>query len=606
MKVDVKPWILGPFTFLRLAKLQGMALASRLPELTEVYQQMLAEANSASVSMIQIDEPALVTDVSKEEWRAILQCYESLAQIGLPLCIQTYYDDVANIWQQLIQLPVAAIGVDLVAGEQRNLDVICSMPFPTDKKLVAGIVNGRNIWRSDLAVKLQIIQQLAEQISSDRLLLAPSCSLLHLPETVRSEEHLPEELRNGLCFAQERLREVALLAQAARHGIDGVLEEMRQAEESREKWLRWTERHSSAVQQRIGQLKEDSFVRLNQEARRSLQRQRLQLPFLPTTTIGSFPQTAELRVARVNRAKDPEMYAETIRAEVKRVIKLQEEVGLDVLVDGEPDRSDMVEFFAEKLPGCATLKNGWVQSYGSRCVRPPVIYGDVWREESLTLEVSRFAQSLTNKPVKGMLTGPVTILCWSFVRDDVPRQQVAYQIALAIRDEAVALEQEVGLAIIQIDEPAFREGLPPKAQDQSKYLDWAARAFRLASSGVAPETQVHTHMCYVEFRNILSAIAALDADVISIEDARSHGEMLEVLDVEQYPGEVGPGVWDIHSPQIPSVELVASKLRQTFQHLPTDRVWVNPDCGLKTRKYEEVIPSLKNMVEAARRIRTEL
>lgn len=606
MKASVKPWILGPFTFLRLSNLRGQELAARLNELTTIYHQMLQKVQGVPLQLIQVDEPALAMDVSEDEWPAIEQCYSVLAAARVPLCIQTYYDDVADIWQQLIGLPVSAIGVDLVAGNQRNLSAIHAVPFPADKKLVAGIVNGRNIWRSDLPEKLDIVQRLAGHVGAGNLLLSPSCSLLHLPETAQHETHLPEELHNGVCFAQERLAELNLLARSALHGIESVKDEWQRAQAKRDVWLAWTGRHVAAVRERVRHLTKDDAIRTALSERRALQRQRLQLPLLPTTTIGSFPQTPELRSARTQRAKDPESYEQRIQAEVERVIRLQEECGIDVLVDGEPDRNDMVQFFAEQLPGCASLKEGWVQSYGSRCVRPPVIYGDVWRKDPLTLDVSRYAQSLTDKPVKGMLTGPVTMLCWSFVREDIPREQVAYQLALAIRDEAVALEQEGGLAIIQIDEPAFREGLPLKARDQQDYLTWAVHAFRLASSGVASATQVHTHMCYAEFRDILPAIAALDADVISIEDARSHGEMLEVLGAEGYPGEVGPGVWDIHSPQVPSVEFIAAKLKETLQHLPPDRIWVNPDCGLKTRKYAEVIASLKNMVEAARIVRAEL
>ncbi len=603
--IGVKPWILGPFTFLRLAKLRGQELNVRLSDLTIIYQQMLREIQGMQVQLVQVDEPALATDVSQNEWQAIEHCYATLASIEVPLCIQTYYDDVADIWQQLIHLPVTAIGIDLVAGKERNLRAIHSVSFPADKKLVAGIVDGRNIWRSDLSAKLEIIQQLARCVNTENLLLSPSCSLLHLPETVKHERHLPNELYNGLCFAQERLDELTLLARAARHGVSSVVGEWQQAQEKRSAWLQWTQRHSVAVQERLQRLTEDDVTRIPLSERRILQRKRLQLPPLPTTTIGSFPQTLELRSARAQRVRDPDGYRQRIRAEVERVIRLQEECGIDVLVDGESDRNDMVQFFAEQLPGCASLTHGWVQSYGSRCVRPPVIYGDVWRKNPLTLEVSRLAQSLTDRPVKGMLTGPVTILCWSFVRDDISSQKVAYQLALAIRDEAVALEQEVGLAIIQIDEPAFREGLPLKAHDQSEYLNWAVGAFRLASSGVSPSTQVHTHMCYSEFQDILSAIATLDADVISIEDARSHGEMLVVLDTKRYPGDVGPGVWDIHAPHVPSVDFITAKLRKTLQCLPRDQVWVNPDCGLKTRRYEEVIPALKNMVEAAKRVREE-
>ncbi len=356
---------------------------------------------------------------------------------------------------------------------------------------------------------------------------------------------------------------------------------------------------------RVAELREEAFCRAPLAERDRLQRDRLRLPLLPTTTIGSFPQTPELRRARAQAPQDPEGYEQAIRNEVARVVQLQEELGLDVLVHGEPERSDMVQFFAEQLHGFAATQQGWVQSYGSRCVRPPLIFGDVWRQQPMTVALSRYAQSLTRKPVKGMLTGPVTMVQWSFVRDDLPRSEVAFQIALAIRDEAVALEQDAGLAVIQIDEPAFREGLPLRRADRDAYLAWAVRAFRLASAGVAPETQVHTHMCYSEFRDILAAIAALDADVLSIEDARSHGEMLAVLRDFQYPAGIGPGVYDVHSPNVPTVEAMAEKIRRTLELLPAAQVWVNPDCGLKTRRYEEVIPSLRGMVAAARTVREE-
>jgi len=360
------------------------------------------------------------------------------------------------------------------------------------------------------------------------------------------------------------------------------------------------------VRRRVAALDPTAFERPPLAERSALQQTRLSLPILPTTTIGSFPQTPELRRARARAGEDPAGYDRVVREEIARVIRLQEEVGLDVLVHGEPERSDMVQFFAEQLAGFAATAQGWVQSYGSRCVRPPLLYGDVRRERPMTVELARFAQSLTPKPVKGMLTGPVTMLQWSFVRDDLPRAEVALQLALAVRDEAAALEQEAGLAVIQIDEPAFREGLPLRRAAWDAYLAWAVRAFRLAAAGVGPATQVHTHMCYSEFGDILAAIAALDADVLSIEDARSHGEMLEILRDHGYPAGIGPGVWDIHSPAVPTAEAMAAGLRRTLQILPAAQVWVNPDCGLKTRRYEEVIPALRNMVAAARRVREEL
>jgi 5-methyltetrahydropteroyltriglutamate--homocysteine methyltransferase len=601
-----KPWLLGPFTFLRLAGLSGAMLARRLEELTPLYCQILEELTGENAPLVQIDEPALVGDVTGEEWQAFAQCCTALAETGASLCIQTYYGDVAPVWSRLIRLPVAALGVDLVAGRERNRAAILQQPFPLDKRLVLGVVDGRNVWRGDLEAALALVREITAAIPGERLLLAPSCSLLHLPETARDEEHLPSELREGLCFAQERLQELDLLARALRGGAASFAAERESARQQRQRWLSMTGRSVAAVRERVAALREEEFGRAPLAERDRLQRDRLQLPLLPTTTIGSFPQTPELRRARAQAAQDPAAYEEAIRSEVARIIQLQEELGLDVLVHGEPERNDMVQFFAEQLHGFAATQQGWVQSYGSRCVRPPLIFGDVWREHPMTVALSRYAQSLTRTPVKGMLTGPVTMVQWSFVRDDLPRSEVALQIALAIRDEAVALEQEAGLAVIQIDEPAFREGLPLRRSDQGAYLAWAVRAFRLASAGVAPETQVHTHMCYSEFSDILAAIAALDADVLSIEDARSHGEMLAVLREFQYPAGIGPGVYDVHSPNVPTVDAMAEKIRRTLELLPAAQVWVNPDCGLKTRRYEEVIPSLRGMVAAARIVREEL
>ncbi len=602
-----KPVILGPFSFLRLAKQTGKSLITHLESLTPLYVKLLKEISSESPVLIQVDEPWLVGDVSREEWRSIARCWQEMAQAGAPLCLQTYYGDVEPLYRDLWELPVSALGLDFVAGKHGNTRVLREEGFPRDRILVAGVVDGRNVWRSDLKEKLGLVEFLLERVPAERLWLSPSCSLLHLPETVEGESHLNADLQAGLAFARERLKELALLRAFLTQPTEEVKQGIKDWEESLQRLRGLPGRERKEVRDRLAQLSEKDFERPPLSERRLAQKSVCPLPLLPTTTIGSFPQTPELRKARA-RAKatgDYEEYRSFILREIEKVIRLQEELGLDVLVHGEPERSDMVEFFSEQLGGFAATENGWVQSYGSRCVRPPLLYGDVYRPSPMTLETTRYAQSLTSKPVKGILTGPVTMLKWSFVRDDLPQGEVAMQIALAIRDEACDLEREGGIKIIQIDEPAFREGLPLRKKEWAKYFEWAVRAFRLASSGVSPSVQIHTHMCYSEFGDILPAIAELDADVISIEDARSHGEMLEKLREFRYPSGIGPGVYDIHSPNVPSVEFIAQKIRKTLEILPVEQVWVNPDCGLKTRRYEEVIPSLRNMVEAVQQVRKE-
>jgi 5-methyltetrahydropteroyltriglutamate--homocysteine methyltransferase len=603
---SIKPWILGPFTFLRLAGLSGAELIARLGELTPLYARILEELNAADVPLVQIDEPSLVGDVTNEEWEAFAACYQTLVTSGAPLCLQTYYGDVAPLWPRLLQLPVAALGIDLVAGRARNREAVLSQPLPADKQLVLGIIDGRNVWRSHLEAALATVRKISEVVPPERLLLSPSCSLLHLPETVRDEVQLPHELKSGLCFSRERLQELNLLAKAARDGINTVEAGWEASSQKRKQWLQMAGRTLPSVRERVQRLGSDDFQREPLHQRIELQREYLKLPLLPTTTIGSFPQTRELRQARAQQKQDPAGYDRIIKSEIERVVHIQEELGLDVLVHGEPERNDMVQFFAEQLKGYAATQQGWVQSYGSRCVRPPLIFGDVAREKPMTVGLSRYAQSLTDKPMKGMLTGPVTMLQWSFVRDDLPRREVAYQIALAIRDEVTDLEQVAGLSVIQVDEPAFREGLPLRRADWTTYLEWAVGAFRLSCSGVQPRTQIHTHMCYSEFSDIIQAIADMDADVISIEDARSYGEMLDTLRDFQYPASIGPGVYDIHSPNVPEIELMATKIRGTVERLPASQVWVNPDCGLKTRGYQETVPALRRMVEAARLVRESL
>ena len=602
---SAKPWLLGPFTFLKLANLSSTELLGRLEELTPLYERVLRELAAETSALVQIDEPSLVADVSDEEWNAFAACYEKLGQANPNLCVQTYYGDVAPLWSRLVNLPVAALGVDLVAGRKRNSSAILSCPFPIDKKLVLGVVDGRNVWRSDLNVALACVQNVEVLVPAEQLLISSSCPLWHLPETVADEETLPSDLRDGLCFAQQRLQELNLLSRALRSGVKTVQSEWDAAREQRRRWLHMEGRRVASVRERVANLQEKDFQREPLQERSTLQRQHLPLPLLPTTTIGSFPQTQELRHARAQAKQNPDAYQQAIRDEIARVVAFQEQIGLDVLVHGEPERNDMVQFFAEQLHGYAVMQQGWVQSYGSRCVRPPLIFGDVWREYDMTVEISRYAQSLTQKPMKGMLTGPVTMLQWSFVRDDLPRREVAYQIGLAIHDEVLALEK-IGLPIIQIDEAAFREGLPLRREDWEGYLNWAVKSFRLTNSGVAPCTQIHTHMCYSEFSDIIGAIAAMDADVISIEDARSYGEMLDTLRDFKYPAGIGPGVYDIHSPNVPDADEMANKIRRTLKRLPLENVWVNPDCGLKTRGYAETIPALRHMVEAAQSVRKSL
>ncbi|HEX4128438.1 MAG TPA: 5-methyltetrahydropteroyltriglutamate--homocysteine S-methyltransferase [Pirellulales bacterium] len=602
----VKPVLLGPFTFLRLARLSGAALVARLDELSPLYAQTLAELAAEQANLVQIDEPALVGDVTDEEMRAVARSYEKLAAAKVPLLVQTYYGDIEPVWQALTALPVAGLGIDFVRGRKGNLRALRAQGYPADKLLAAGLVDGRNIWRTDLDDAYELVGELRQHAEPESLLVSASCSLLHLPETVEDENYLPNAVKHGLCFAQERIGELALLSAALRDGKSAVRERWNDAQGRRRAWLDNAARNIPAVRERVARLKEADFSRSPYAERLPLQQARLNLPPLPTTTIGSFPQTAELRKVRAHAATNKPGYQAAIDAEIERVVRLQEEIGLDVLVHGEPERNDMVQFFGDQMQGFATTREGWVQSYGSRCVRPPILYGDVARAGPMTVRETALAQSLTARPMKGMLTGPVTILQWSFVREDIPREQVANQIALAIRDEAVDLERQAKVAVVQIDEPAFREGLPLRRADWPAYLHWAVRAFRLSTAGVAPTTQIHTHMCYSEFGDIIDAIAALDADVISIEDARSDGAMLRTLREYRYPQQIGPGIYDIHSPNVPSTDALLSRLRSVLDRLPAEQVWVNPDCGLKTRGYAEIVPALKNMVEAARQARRQL
>jgi len=596
-----RPVLLGPFTFLWLARLRGEELAARLAEIVPLYAEMLDTLRQAGAGVVSMDESALSGDISSFELEAFVDAYRTL---GPGVVVSVAYGDVAPYWPSLKDLPVAGFGLDFVRGREGNLQALHDHGYPADKTLVAGVVDGRNVWRTDLDDALTLVQALTKFAPPEQLVLSASCSLLHLPETVAVEHELPEEIRDGLCFAQERLGELNLIARAAR-GDQSIATEWTAAHEALTRWRTDSTRLRPNVQARVAGLTEADATRIPYAERKLLQAERLKLPLLPSTTIGSFPQTSDLRKARANRKQDEAGYQDVIRQEIERVVRLQEDIGLDVLVHGEPERNDMVQFFGDQMRGFATTTEGWVQSYGSRCVRPPLLYGDIERAGPMTVSEVAYAQSLTKKPMKGMLTGPITILQWSFVREDVPRSEVANQIALAIRDEAEDLEK-AGIAIVQIDEAAYREGLPLRRSDWPHYIAWAVRAFRIASSGVKPETQVHTHMCYSEFGDMIEAIAAMDADVISIEDARSEGALLGVLGEFEYKQGIGPGVYDIHSPNVPTVEFVTSRLRASLTVLDRDQLWVNPDCGLKTRRYEDVIPSLRNMVAAAKKVRSEL
>ena len=603
-----KPVLLGPVSLLLLGKHHSRPLADHLAALLPIYARVLERLADAGAEWVQVDEPILVQDRTAEELALVRQAYRMIGSLSRrpKLLVQTYFGSLdVESWHLVTALPIEGIGLDFVRGTE-NLSLLNEHGFPAGKILGAGVVNGRNIWRTNLVEALELLEELAEHVDPALLWVQPSCSLLHVPHDVRLEEHLPENVRALLAFAEQRLEEVVILTRGINEGRSAILGELEANAEYFRLGLDASQLYHRPTRERIAALNEDDFRRRSPyNVRAPLQQARLQLPLFPTTTIGSFPQTQDVRTARARWRSgklSDEAYWQFIRERIADVIRRQEEIGLDVLVHGEFERSDMVEYFAEQLAGFVLTEHAWVQSYGSRAVRPPIIFGDIYRPKPMTVDVSRYAQSLTAKPVKGMLTGPVTILNWSFVREDLPRREVAYQIALALRDEVRDLEA-AGIQVIQIDEPALREGLPLRRKDWDDYLDWAVKAFRLASSGVRDETQIHSHMCYSEFNDIIAAIDALDADVISIENSRSQGELLRAFQDYRYPRQIGPGVYDVHSARVPSVEEIESLLLRAAEILDPRQLWVNPDCGLKTRRPEEVWPSLTNMVEAARRMR---
>ncbi|CAM4035771.1 5-methyltetrahydropteroyltriglutamate--homocysteine methyltransferase [Bacillus manliponensis] len=606
--IDGKPVILGPYTFLKLAKgYKEEQFHTILQKLISPYTQLLQELEEAGVQWIQIDEPIFVS-LTKEEIADAKNVYETLCKAApnLSIMLQTYFDSVEENYEEIITFPVAGIGLDFVHGREGNIRALSTYGFPSDKALGFGCVDGRNIWRADIDNILALFETLQEKVSPKEWIIQPSCSLLHVPLDKSVETHLSSELYDALSFANDKLEELSIIQKALTNGRECVANELEKYNKAHETIHNSSVRNREDVKAARGALQSEDFKRPVVFAERyTIQQEALKLPVLPTTTIGSFPQTPEVRQTRKkwrNNEITNKQYETFIEEETKKWIEHQEQIGLDVLVHGEFERTDMVEYFGEKLAGFSFTKNGWVQSYGSRCVKPPVIYADVAFVNGMTIKETVFAQSCTNKIVKGMLTGPVTILNWSFVRNDISRKEVAYQIAIALRHEINQLESN-GIRIIQVDEPALREGMPLKQKDWNDYLTWAVEAFRLATSSVANETQIHTHMCYSNFEDIVDAIRDLDADVISIETSRNHGEFIRTLETTTYEKGIGLGVYDIHSPRVPNANEMYEIVEQSLQVCNPKYFWINPDCGLKTRKTEEVIPALTHMVEAAKQAR---
>ena len=602
--ITTKPVLLGPVSFLLLSKMKdkGDAL-SLLPKLLPVYAEIIKKLGEQGAEWIQIDEPCLVLDLEKSAQKAFKDAYSELSNAGsAKIIIATYFENLNENADTLFKLPADAFHVDLVRAPAQLDKAISALP--EGKLLSIGVIDGRNIWKANLEESLKTVEKAVSKLGSDRVIVGPSCSLLHTPVDLNSEDELDAEIKNWLAFATQKLTEIALLANAANGNKDeAAFADNAKAAESRKTSSKI---HNDKVKSRAAAVTEDMKNRKSSyEARSQKQREILQLPALPTTTIGSFPQTAEVRQARA-KFKSGELsaadYQKFLEEETEKTIRIQEDLGIDVLVHGEFERNDMVEYFGEQLEGFVFSKFGWVQSYGSRCVKPPIIFGDVSRPKAMTVSWAKFAQSKTEKWMKGMLTGPVTILQWSFVRNDQPRSETCKQIALAIRDEVVDLEK-AGIKIIQIDEAALREGLPLRSKDWKNYLDWAVESFRITASGVKDETQIHTHMCYSEFNDIIAAVADMDADAISIETSRSQMELLDAFVDFKYPNEIGPGVYDIHSPRVPSQEEMEDLLQKALKVLKPSQVWVNPDCGLKTRGWPEVKQALEKMVAAAVKLR---
>ncbi|MEX0299800.1 MAG: 5-methyltetrahydropteroyltriglutamate--homocysteine S-methyltransferase, partial [Kordiimonas sp.] len=576
-----------------------------LDNILPAYIELLTRLGNAGADWVQVDEPMLALIETEDQAKAYKAAYDTLAGVGLKLLLTTYFEGIENNIDLATSLPVQGLHVDLVRASGQ-LDIVLDK-VPESTLLSLGVLDGRNIWRTDLTQAYIAISK-AKTLHKGDIQIAPSCSLLHVPVDLNNETKLDGELLTWLAFATQKLGEVSTLTHAAQNGRQSVTEAFEASDIAAHSRNISKRIHNPLVEDRLQNTLPSDFERLSKfDTRQGKQRTALNLPKFPTTTIGSFPQTTDVRKARAANkrgdlpAADYETYLKT---ETEKAVRIQEKLDIDVLVHGEFERNDMVEYFGEQLEGFAFTKFGWVQSYGSRYVKPPVIFGDVSRPEPMTVKWSAYAQSLTDRPMKGMLTGPVTILQWSFVRDDQPRSETCEQIALAIRDEVQDLEAN-GIKLIQIDEPALREGLPLRKDQHEEYLNWAVNCFRLSSAGVADTTQIHTHMCYSEFNDIMPSIAALDADVISIETSRSDMELLDVFSDFEYPNEIGPGVYDIHSPRNPSTDEMDTLLKKAKERLAPEQIWVNPDCGLKTRAWDEVIPALENMVAAAKNARAE-
>ena len=602
--IHTRPVVVGPISLLLLGKPgEDVDPLSLLPQLLKSYTQVFTELHTAGADWIQVDEPYLVTDLEPAYVDAYKRAYAELAKLPVKLMLTTYFGGLGDNLDLAVSLGTAGLHVDLVRAPEQ-LDAVLGK-LQAEQVLSLGLIEGRNIWLADLAGLAKIAEDVVSKLGADRVQIATSCSLLHTPYTTEDEHLLDTRIKSWLSFSQQKLEELAELGKGRAMAKNAFADNARRHQDR----LEAESSTNPAVRQALAGLKEESFRRKAEYTERAVvQREELGLPLLPTTTIGSFPQTAEIRSKRAAHKKghlsDAE-YHDYLAKEITDCVRKQEAIGLDVLVHGEFERNDMVEYFGEHLEGFAFTENGWVQSYGSRCVKPPVIYGDVSRPAPMTVEWSSFARSVTHLPMKGMLTGPITILQWSFVRNDIPEKDTAWQIALALRDEVTDLEA-AGIRIIQVDEPALREGLPLRRKDWEGYLDWAVKAFRLATSSVENGTQIHTHMCYCEFEDVLPSIAALDADVISMESARSKMEMLDAFRQHGYPNEIGPGVYDIHSPRVPSTAEMKSLLGLALKVLRPDQVWVNPDCGLKTRQWPETTEALTNLVTAARELRPRL
>ena len=605
--INVKVNFIGPVTFVKLSKIVNGSVEEIIEKLIPVYEDLIAQIKTLDENVtIQFDEPYFVTNPTGKDLETLKKVYDKLGTLA-NIFVATYFEHSNEANEVLATTPIKGMFLDFVHGSENSIKALVKA-----KKIVGiGIVNGRNVWVNDIEKSVEFLKGIAKTYDTDKILVGSSCSLLHVPYTLKYETKMDEDIKSWISYALEKLDEIRVIDRLFRgEELSEYEKEVLEGNKIAIATRKTSDKiHNSFVQDRVSNLTDkDKHRSVPFEERIKLQRENLKYPDLPTTTIGSFPQTPELRKLRrdfKNGVISEEEYKTQIKQMIKELVEYQEAIDIDVLVHGEFERNDMVEYFGEQLKGVAFSQNGWVQSYGSRCVKPPLIFGDVSRPKDMTVEWITYAQSLTNRPMKGMLTGPVTMLNWSFVRDDQPKRTTAYQMAIAIRDEVESLEAN-GIKVIQVDEAALREGYPLRDEKRAEYEDWAITSFRITTSSVKPETQIHTHMCYSEFSDIMDAIEDMDADVISIENARSDNSLLKIFKERGYKGEIGPGVYDIHSPRIPSTEEMVEQIEAILEVLPARKVWINPDCGLKTRKWEEVKPSLENMVKAAKEVRAKL